>query len=265
MVTNSPGTGARIFPWQVKHYIQRGGPNDPVTQATGGPPVTGLGSLSWNSVLTLPPIPGTQTPPNVPEPRTMTMLTPGAAHVATTGILTGNTGGILVGTIPGGAWIQNVEIYCYTTPTFGGTTPFTAVGLFYANAQAFNTLASPQPTTLWTIGTITSPTTGNVYVPGTATFAAGANAITTAGAIRGQLTGYQVGPGNGVAGSTQLASLGPPEGQGFAGQTQGAAALPQGDIDLYFCAFTAGGTSSANATMTAGSFGFLVEFTGHEG
>ncbi|TAL08281.1 MAG: hypothetical protein EPO02_13340 [Nitrospirae bacterium] len=265
MATNVAGEGARIFPWQVKHYFQRGGPNDPVAQSTGGPPVTGAGILSWNSTVTLPPIPGTQTPPAIPLPRTQTMLTPGAVHTAATGTLTSNTGGIYVGTIPGGSWIQNVELYCYTAPTFGGTTPFDSVGLFYANANASGAAPGFQPATLWTIGTRQTVAAGTVYVPGVATFSA-TNAITAAsGATRNILTAYQVGPGTGTAGSTQLASLGPPQGEGFGGLTQGAAALASGDIDLYFCAFATGATSSANATMTAGSFSFLVEFTGHEG
>jgi hypothetical protein len=261
MATNVAGTNARLFPWQMKHYIQRGGPNDPTLQASGGPPVTTGGVLGFNSSITFPPIPGTQTPPNVPLPRVMSMPSPGSTHVTTTGIITNNTGGILVGTIPGGSWIDNIEIYCYTTPTFGGTTPFTAVGLFYANANAFQTQAIPQPATLWTLASITSPTTGNVY----STFTSPANGVTTAGAQRAALTAYQVGPGNGVAGPQQLASLGPPEGQGFGGLTQGAAALASGDIDLYFVAFTVNGTSSANATMTAGEFAVRIDFTGQEG
>jgi hypothetical protein len=261
MVTNTPGTNARIFPWQMKHYIQRGGPNDPTLQATGGPPVTTGGVLGFNSSLTFPPIPGTQTPPAVPLPRVMSMPSPGSTHVTTTGILTNNVGGILVGTIPGGSWIQNVEIYCYTAPTFAGTTPFDSVGLFYQSANVFNTVANPQPATLWALATKQTITAGSSFTP----FTAAANGITTAGALRGVLTAYQLGPGNGVAGPQQLASLGPPEGQGFGGLTQGATALASGDIDLYFVAFATNATSSANATMTAGEFGFLVEFTGHEG
>jgi hypothetical protein len=264
MATNFAGINSRLYPWQMKHYIQRGGSLDPTAQSTGGPPVTGAGVLSWNSVITLAPVPGTQTPPNLPLPRVQSMGSGNSTHVATTGILTNNTGGIFVGTIPGGAWVQNVEIYCYTSPTFGGTTPFTAVGLFYAPADTVGAAPGFQPATLWTVGTVTSPTAGNVYVPGTATFSAAANAITTAGAIRGQLTGYQVGPGTGASSSVGLAGSGPPGGQGFGGLTQGATQATPGDIDLYFAAFTANGTASA-PTMTAGSFAFLVEFTGLEG
>jgi hypothetical protein len=263
MATNVAGDGARIFPWQVKHYVQRGGPNDPAAQSTGGPPVTGAGILSWNSTVTLPPIPGTQTPPALPLPRVQTMGTPGATHVAATGILTGNTGGIFIGSIPGGSWIDGIEIYCYTVPTFAGTTPFTAVGIFYQTANAFGAAPGFQPATLWTLGTITGPAAVGTYtsygVP------AVANAVTTAAVSRAQLTAWAVGPGNGVAGASQLASLGPPQGEGFGGLTQGAAALASGDIDLYFCTFTVGGTSSANATITAGSFSCRVDFTGHEG
>ena len=60
MVTNTPGKSARLFAWQMSHYIVRGGPNDPVLPATGGPPVTTGGVFSYNSVLTVPPTPGAQ-------------------------------------------------------------------------------------------------------------------------------------------------------------------------------------------------------------
>lgn len=254
MVTNTPGTNARLYPWQVKHYIQRGGPNDPVAQASGGPPVTTGGSLGWNTSLTFPPIPGTQTPPNVPLPRVMSLNSTGTL-TATTGVLATNTGGILVGTIPGGSWIDEVEIYCYTALS-GGTS--TSVGLFYAPANTFNTVASPQPATLWVLGYITTPAAGTSY--GTRTRPA--NAVTSAGALGSALTGYQIGPGNGVSGAQQLASLGPPEGQGFGGLTQGAAALASGDIDLYFVSFLVAGSGVA---PTAGEFGFRIDFTGQEG
>jgi hypothetical protein len=258
MTTNAPGTSARLFPWQVKHYIQRGGPNDPVAQASGGPPVSTGGSLGWNTSLTFPPIPGTQTPPAVPLPRVMSMTSAGT-YTTTTGILATNTGGILVGTIPGGSWIDGIEIYTYAV--LAGTSSFpTSVGLFYTNANAFNTVAQPQPVTLWALGTTpANPVAGTTYT----SYGAAANTITTVGCLRAALASYQVGPGNGVAGSTQLASLGPPEGQGFGGLTQGAASLPSGDIDLYFVAFTVAG--SATSTLTGGEFGFRIDFTGQEG
>lgn len=265
MVTNTPGTNARLFPWQVKHYIQRGGPNDPVAQASGGPPVTSGGSLSFNSSLTFPPIPGTQTPPAVPLPRVMSLgSSTGVFTAATGGILTSNNGGIYVGTIPGGSWIDNTEIYCYTAITSTATTnPYNSAGLFYAPANTFNTVASPQPATLWALGWITTPAVGTSYTAYQIT--ATAQGVTTAGALRLPLTGYQVGPGNGVAGAQQLCSLGPPEGQGFGGLTQGNTPLPQGDIDLYFVVFSSTGAPTGTLTFTAGSFAFRTDFTGQEG
>ena len=35
MATNFAGSVFRLYPWQAKHYLVRGGPNDPVIQ-TGG-------------------------------------------------------------------------------------------------------------------------------------------------------------------------------------------------------------------------------------
>jgi hypothetical protein len=258
MVTNTAGTNARLFPWQMKHYIQRGGPNDPVLQASGGPPVTTGGSLGWNTVLTFPPIPGTQTPPNVPLPRVMSMSSAGS-YVSTTGILSANNGGILVGTIPGGSWIDTIEIYCYTALANAAS----QVGLFYAPANAFNTVASPQPAILWALGvTPAAPATGTVYT--STALGATLNVITTPGAQRAQMQGWQVGPGNGVVGPQQLASLGPPEGQGFGGLPQGNAPLLSGDIDLYFVSFTPAGGQVA-PVAGPGEFAFRIDFTGQEG
>jgi len=255
MATGFSGSLFRLYPWQTKHYIARGGPLDPSIQATGGPPVTGGGVLSWNSVVTLPPIPGTQTPPAVPLPRVQSINSTGT-YTTTTGILATSVGGVYIGTIPGGAWITNVQIYCYTLLS-GGTS--TSVGVFYAPANTAGAAPGFQPATLWVLGTKLNPATGTLYVPGTATFAAGANAVTTVGAICGQLDGYQLGPGNGVSGSTQLAGLGPPGGEGFGGLTQGATQATPGDIDLYFASFLIAGSGTA---PTGGSFGVLVEFSG---
>lgn len=256
MATNFAGQSGRLFPWQMKHYIQRGGPLDPTIQATGGPPVTGGGVLSWNSTVTLPPIPGTQTPPAVPLPRVQSLNSTGTLTV-TTGVLATNVGGIFVGTVPGGAWIDELEIYCYSALAGGSST---SVGLFYANADAQGAAPGFQPATLWLLGYITGPVAGTVYssrgVPATG------NTVTNAGALRAQLTGWQTGPGNGVAGPQQLASLGPPGGQGFGGLAQGAAQATPGDIDLYFASFLIAGNGVA---PTAGSFGFRLDFTGLEG
>lgn len=256
MSANLTGLQTRLYPWQVKHYITHGGPNDPVAQATGGPPVTGAGVLSWNSTLTLPPLPGTQTPPNVPLPRVQS-LNSGGTLTVTTAVMATSTGGIYVGTIPGGAWIDDVEIYCYAALA-GGTS--TSVGLFYAPAGSFSASNSPgfQPATLWTLGYITTPAAGTVY--GTRTRPA--NATTSAGMLGSALTGYQVGPGNGVSGAQQGANLGPPTGEGFGGAKDllaGGAQPTQGDIDLYFCSFLIAGGGTA---PTGGSFAFRVDFSG---
>jgi hypothetical protein len=263
MGTNSVGVPARLFPWQTKHYIVRGGPNDPVSQASGGPPVTTGGSLGFNSVLTVPPIQGPLVPPAIQVPRVQSLLSAGA--LAATGILSGNTGGLYVGTIPGGAWIDDIQIYCYTALA-GGTA--VSVGLFYAPAGSFSAANSPgfQPATLFTLGFVTSPVAGHVYsaYPGIAT-----NEVTTTGGIPDPtgLAGAQIGPGNGVAGAQALASLGPTDGQGFAGQTQNQASslngtVPNGDIDLYFVNFLIAGSGTA---PTAGEFAFKIEFTGLAG
>jgi hypothetical protein len=168
-----------------------------------------------------------------------------------------STGGLYVGTIPGGSWIDSVEIYCYTALA-GGTS--TSVGLFYQNGGAFSTTNTPglQPVTLWVLGYITTPAVGTVYSSTTRP----ANAVTAAGMQSAALTGYQVGPGNGVAGAQQGASLGPPTGEGFAGAKDllaGGTAANQGDIDLYFASFLVAGSGTA---PTAGSFGVKVQFTG---
>lgn len=115
MTTNVAGDTARQFPWQMSHYMMRGGPNDPVLAATPSPTPTTGGVFSWNSVLTLGPVPGTQTPPAVPLPRTMTIQTTGS----------GNVGGILIGTISQGSWITNLQFAIYTA--FTGGTPFIGV------------------------------------------------------------------------------------------------------------------------------------------
>jgi hypothetical protein len=194
---------------------------------------------------------------------------------ATTGTLATNTGGILIGTIPGGAWIDNVSIFCLEAMSGGTSTSF---GLFYAPANTFSTTntAGLQPATLYVLGYITAPVAGTEYG---AYAAPAANAVTTVGCLRSVLTGYQVGPGipaayqaaitGGPASASQtLCSAGPPEGEGFAGMAQaqasgGAVPTPaQGDIDVYAVMFLVAGAGTA---PTQGSFECLVDFTGHEG
>jgi hypothetical protein len=191
----------------------------------------------------------------------MSMGSSTGVYTAATGTLATNNGGILVGTIPGGSWIDVIDIYVYTAPTFAGTTAYNSVGLFYAPANTFNTVASPQPATLWLLAYSSTLVTGTGY----STAGALTTTVTSAGAKRAALTSAQIGPGNGVAGPQQLASLGPPEGQGFGGLTQGAAALASGDIDLYFVAFLDSGSAPSAPTFTAGEFGFKIDFTGQEG
>lgn len=252
MATGFAGSVFRLLPWQAKHYITRGGAFDPAAQATGGPPVTGGGILSWNSVVTLPPIPGTQTPPNVPLPRVQQLNSTGTL-TATTGILATSVGGIYVGTVPGGAWITDVEIFCYTALS-GGTS--TSVGLFYAPANTAGAAPGFQPATLWVLGYITTPAAGTVY--GSGRTGAQTNAVTSAGGQAAALTGYQVGPGS-FSAAQVLAGGGPPGGEGFGGLTQGATQATPGDIDLYFCSFLVAGSGAA---PTGGSFGFRLDFTG---
>lgn len=264
MATGFAGSLFRLYPWQVKHYLIRGGPFDPVIQSGGTQGSLTGGFLNVTSTITLPPIPGTQTPPAVPLPRVQSMVSTGTL-TATTGTLASNSGGFYLGTIPGGAWIESVEIYCYTTLS-GGTS--TSVGIFYAESQD-QTGSAPgfQPTTLRLLGYITSPSAGNTYtsrgVPATA------NAVTSAGGLTVQLTGWQTGPGTGPTGSTfptinsqTLASNGPPGGEGFGGVKDllaGGATPTPGDIDLFFVNFLIAGSGTA---ATAGQFAAKVEYTG---
>lgn len=264
MATNFAGSLFRLYPWQTKHYLLRGGPFDPVIQSGGIQGALTGGYLNVANPVTLNPIPGTQTPPNLPLPRVQSMVSTGTLTV-TTGTLASNTGGIYLGTIPGGAWIESVEIYCYVTLS-GGTS--TSVGIFYAESQdASGAAPGFQPTTLRELGYITSPVAGTTYtsrgVPATG------NTVTSAGALSAQLTGWQTGPGSGPTGSTfptinsqTLASNGPPGGEGFVGIKDllaGGAVSTPGDIDLFFVNFLIAGSGTA---ATAGQFAAKVEFTG---
>lgn len=228
MTTGTAGDIARLFAWQMSHYLVRGGPNDPVLPTTPTPPAqpTGGGILSWNSVLTLPPVPGAQPPIN----RTQSLNSTGTLAA---GVLGTNNGGILVGTIPQGAWIEDIELMCYASLA-GGTS--TSIGIFYAPANTLGPAPGFQPASLNLLAYITSPAAGTLY----ATKGAGdANmvAFTAVTAAPGPL-----GPGTAVTGVNQLASL--------------------SDIDIYVAGFLIAGSGTAN---TGGCYSLMMEFTGLEG
>lgn len=227
MATNVVGNQARLFQWHMVHYLVHGGPNDPVSQ-TNSPPTSG-GYLSWNTLVGIPPLEGPLTPPQQQVPRQQSL--------ASTGTIgnnpANNTGGIYIGTIPQGAWIESVEAMLYTAWTTGGT--LNGFGIFYAQAGAFSTANTPgyQPQSLFGIAwQATAGTTGALYST------EGANGGRTAWGALG--TGVPVGPGTGPAsfGSGALASV--------------------SDIDLYAIVF-------ATAALTGGSMSVRVKFTGLEG
>jgi hypothetical protein len=229
--TNTPGDQARLFPWQMSHYIVHGGPNDPVIQSAAPPTQASPGYLGWSTVLTLPPVPGTQTPPAVPLPRVQSLNSTGTLS---SGVLGSNTGGLYIGTIPQGAWILDLSLYCYVSLA-GGTS--TSIGIFYAAADTVGAgNAGGQPTSLNNLAYITSPTAGNLY-----TAVGAGDAGTTAFTAVGNST-TPLGPGTGTSGVAQLASL--------------------SDIDLYVVGFLVAGTGTAN---TNGAYAVKVEFTGLEG
>lgn len=149
MTTNTAGTVARQFPWQVSHYIQRGGPNDPVAPSS----TNAGGILSFNGTIIVPPVPGTQTPPAVPSPRIETFI--GTTTAGTTTTIATNNGGVLLGTIPQGAWLMNLELYCLAALS-GGTS--TTVGFYAVTANASYPQAAP---TL--LAYITAPSANVLY------------------------------------------------------------------------------------------------------
>lgn len=267
MATGFAGQQARLFPWQMKHYLVRGGPFDPAFQTAGVAGSLTGGYLQVAQTITLPPVPGSMagTPPPIPLPRVQSQISTGT-YTTTTGVLATNTGGVYIGTIPGGSWIQSVEIFCYTALSAGTAT---SVGVFYTPADNINSANTPglQPATLYALGVKLNPVAGTLYT--SMPIGATANVITTSGALMAQLDGWQIGPGTGPSGSTwptinsiTLASDGPPGGQGFGGLVQGAAQPPPGDIDLYFVNYLIAGSGTAN---TAGNFEVKVEFTGLAG
>lgn len=224
--TNVPGDSARLFQWQMVHYLVHGGPNDPVIQSSSPPVQATPGYLGWNTVVTLPPIPGTQTPPAVPLPRVQQIGSTGT--VGGTATLSSNNGGIYIGTIPQGSWIESVEVFSYI-PFAGGTS--LAGGVFYAPADTQGAAPGFQPATLFSLAyLIAFMGTNTLYSTETSV---GATAFTT--------VSVQKGPGTGTAGAGQLASL--------------------GDIDLYYVVANTAG----QASLTNGSVAVRVKFTGLEG
>lgn len=127
MVTNTAGDSARLFPWQMSHYIVRGGVNDPVQPSASN----AGGIFSFNSTFLAPPIPG---------------ASPAVSRAMSIGLTGTLIGGILIGTIPQGAWITGVGIFSYTSWAGGSAG---AIGLGYAAAN------SPYPPTLNTLATST--------------------------------------------------------------------------------------------------------------
>lgn len=230
MTTDTPGNSARLFARQTMHYIVRGGGNDPVVPATGGPPVTTGGFFSFNSQATFAPLPTTQTPPAVPSPRVMSINS--TLGATTSGTITTNNGGILIGTLPKGAWIKSVYFQILTA--FAGGTNDT-IALAYAIANAAYPVA-----TLGIIATLTTYTAGLYFAPmsSAATVVGGAAAATAPG----------LGPGYG----TSLTTLG--------GSTPTLAS--GSDIDLYLVTYKA---TAPGTAFTSGSGQVLVEFTGLPG
>lgn len=234
MGSGTPGDLARQYPWQVDHYIQRGGFNDPVlptAQAFGTVPST-LGIFSFNSVFTAPPYPG---------------VSPPAVRNESINLTVANTGGIYIGTIPQGAWIISVSFFVYTAFTGGAGQ---SIGVGYIRVP--DDTAYPTAFT-GVIGSINGSGAGTGPPAG---LFGGEKPVVTAVAGDGYTTitsiGFQMGPGNGTTGSaSQLASL--------------------QDINLY--AFTAGAVTGTGATIsaataaafTAGSAAVRVDFTGIPG
>lgn len=144
MATNTAGDSARLFPWQMSHYIVRGGPNDPVLPSASG----AGGILSFNGTVVVPPVPGAQ-PANF---RTETLI---GTTTAGSSSLTTNNGGVLLGVVPAGCWISDIQLYCFTALS-GGTS--TSIGFYAVNANSSYPQASVS-----TLAYITSPGSTTLY------------------------------------------------------------------------------------------------------
>jgi hypothetical protein len=224
----------RKLPWQADHYCVRGGPNDPVIQTTPTSPVNsapgpaGGGSISWNTTFVLPAVSAPFSPTTVnpsPVPRTMA-LNSGGTFAA--GVLGTNTGGLYLLSLPQGAWIQDIELYCYAALAGGSST---AIGLFYTPTPG--DLVYPPPS-LTLLAGITTPVINTLY---------GLKSGSGVTAFSVLPTGPALGPGLPITGNAaQLASL--------------------GDIDIYIATYLAGGGGVA---PTAGCFAAMINFTGDEG
>jgi len=226
-----PGDSPRQFPWQVDHNAVRGGPNDPILQTA---PVTGtavpssLGSVSWNTTFTLNPVAGQ----NPPTPRTMSLF--GAGSVSGGAVINNTTsGGLLLLTIPKGAWIQDIELYTYTSLSVGN------LGIFYV----------PNSLDL-------------SYPPGTATAAASSNMFLLCGiATPAAGTLYGLKSGSGVTAFGILTGASPALGPGVGGvpATPNISQLASlDDINIYVMAY-------GSTAPTAGCFAVEINFTGLEG
>lgn len=267
MPTNTAGDNARLFPWHVLHYIVRGGPNDPATTigegegvpAYWGTSISGAGTAdgaylsAWKTTpagvtsqnfVTLPPLPGIPTgsvqPGYIPLPRTQSMGAGsgigGVGMSASLTSVTGNAGGVYLGTIPQGAWIDSIEMFIYAGFTAPGGV--TDIGIFYAQAGAYSSsnTAGQQPGTVYPLAFLTGGgAAGTLYSTELA------NGSKTAFTSTGGTTAPNVGPGLGTSNFTigSLASI--------------------SDIDLYFCVY---GTGTASSGLTTGSAAVRIEFSG---
>jgi hypothetical protein len=197
----------RKLPWQADHYCVRGGPNDPVAQTTPSSPVnsaqpTGGGSISWNTTFVLPAVSAPFSPTTVnpsPLPRTMSL---NSAGTLTAGVLGSNTGGLYLISLPQGAWIQDIQLYCYAALAGGSTN----IGLFYTPTPG--DLVYPPPN-LNLLAAIATPAAGTLYGLKSGSGITAFSALAPATAL---------GPGAPIIGNAgQLASL--------------------GDIDVYIAAY----------------------------
>jgi len=235
--SNIPQDSARLFPWQVDHNCVRGGPNDPIMQqqaiTTATPPATlGGGSVSWNTSFVMNPVPGQ----NPPTPRVMSLYANGTFA---SGAMTVNTtsGGLYLLTVPKGAWIQDVQMYCYTALTGSGF-----IGVFYAPASTDLTYPpGAQATAALSNMFLLCASTAAVATAGTLLSLKSGSGLTAFNTLTG--ASVELGPGNANPAATapnvnQLASL--------------------DDMNIYVAAYGTG-------APTGGSFAVMINFTGLEG
>lgn len=216
------GDRARLLPWPVEHHIVRATPNDPNAPPTiGAPPASG-GLLSWTSQFGLGPIDSEfMTPGMQATQRIQTVVSLGSYNAAPSA----NTGGIYLGTIPMGSWIESVEAFLYAQWQTGGT--LNGFGVYYAQAGAFSTanVLGLQPQQLYSLGSLSNAGNNNTLYS------------TETGTGKTAWTNAATGPGNAEANSAagNLASL-------F-------------DIDVYALVFT-------TAALTNGAMSVAINYTG---